>query len=135
MPAPDYTYEIVFVGPIVNNKDGEYYEPILDNGTYPLDAQNPKHPDGLTLREILELPDGTVACGHSDGFGNQNFIFHGGVIYSYMSNPTATPLKFLAISATSQNGVDVYYGADQMGIINYPDGTWEEVTYVTSGSC
>lgn len=135
VPAPDYTYEIVLVGPVVYNQKGEYHEPILDNGTYPLDAQNPEHPDGVTLREILEFPDRTLVCFHTDGFGSQNTTIHGGATYFYSASGAVAPTAYLAVYVTDQYGADWYWDAAEMGIINYPDGTWAQVTYVTPGAC
>ncbi|MDO8392707.1 MAG: hypothetical protein Q7V57_19700 [Actinomycetota bacterium] len=43
--------------------NNEYYIPVPDDGTYPIDGRNPLYPDALTLREFSELPSGAQICG------------------------------------------------------------------------
>lgn len=137
----EFAYEIVLVGPVVHDEFGFYTEPIPDDGSYPLQAQNPSSLDALTLGEIMMLDPGADIClngsvQEQDGtFSGVAVVFLGTGLASYLDPQTGGTIEYI--------GIHVDYGAftdwaDAVlsGVIPSQDGaTWATDRSVTRGGC
>lgn len=124
----------------------EYYVPIPDDGTYPIDGRNPLHPDSLTLREFSELPIGTDICvrggngrvGADVNFKVQDrttapFVSPSAVVFQ--KNRNGGRVNYLALLLQYDDDGGTFYDAAQFGIVNYPLGVWDQIAYVVKGRC
>ncbi|MDO8392708.1 MAG: hypothetical protein Q7V57_19705 [Actinomycetota bacterium] len=130
-----FPYEVVALPGREILSGGTYLDPIPDDGTYPIDGRNPRHPDALTLREFMELPPGTPVCVREGGARSDDY--NGTATRAWVSRSVANTgesLGYLGISVGDSTSEEL--PAVSAGVINGPDGTWAPtLSYVSKGRC
>lgn len=132
--TPDYSYELV-LDRNVEYINGEYWTTVVDDGTLPLDAVNPEHPEGLNLRAFSNLV-GNDVCFH--GWGQQGDIqakANGIAKYQYFAGSMTEPQGYLSVYVTDMDGVPWHWDATEAGVAPKPSGEWSAVAFVTPGVC
>lgn len=138
---PEFAYEIELVGPVVHDEFGFYTEPIPDDASYPLEAQNPASLDALTLGKIVMLDPGTDIClngsvQEQDGtFSGVVVVFLGTGLASYLDPQTGETIEYIGIHVDYGAFTD-WADAALSGVIPSQDGvTWATDRSVTLGGC
>lgn len=132
--AVDYSYDLS--GIVLEYTADIYVGPIPGGAQLPFDARNPEFEKAATLGELVDLPSGSPkeneVCIHLPDETSYTAGFdHVGLESNYNGG---SPITLVMVYVTEQ-GANISYTADSLGVIPSEDGTtWVEGLYMSIGA-